>query len=93
MGRFAKVLLIGLAIPLVLGWMILVTGVGMVMHSPVSPPGLQDIPPGVHADEAVQWSLAKDAAARSRAGRVSALSVAEPIRSDSAGVDSRACAA
>jgi hypothetical protein len=63
MGRFAKVLVVGLAIPLVLGWMILVTGVGMIMHSPVSPPGLQDIPPGVHADEAVQWSLAKDSAA------------------------------
>ncbi len=62
MGRFAKVLWVGLAILLVLGWMILVTGVGMIMHSPVSPDGLQDIPPGVHADEAVQWSLAKDSA-------------------------------
>lgn len=33
------------------------------MHSPVSPPGIQEVAPHLHADEAVQWSLAKDAAA------------------------------
>jgi len=36
---------------------------GVVMHSPVSPPGIQTCPPGLHADEAVQWSFAKDSAA------------------------------
>jgi len=63
MGRFTKVLLVGLAAIGVLGWMSFVMLGGIVMHSPVSPPGLQDFPPGLHADEAVQWSLAKDSAA------------------------------
>jgi hypothetical protein len=60
MGRFAKVLMIGLAALGVLGWMLLVMLGGMVMHSPVSAPGIQEDTPGLHADEAVQWSLAKD---------------------------------
>ncbi len=61
MGRFAKVLLIGLVALGVLGWMLLVMQGGVFMHSPVSPPGIQTWPPRLHADEAVQWSLAKDA--------------------------------
>ncbi len=60
MGRFAKVLLIGLAVLGVLGWMFLVMLCGMAMHSPASPDGIQQDTPGLHADEAVQWSLAKD---------------------------------
>ena len=60
MGRFAKVLMIGLAALGVLGWMLLVMLGGMVMHSPASPDGIQQDTPGLHADEAVQWSLAKD---------------------------------
>ena len=60
MGRFTKPLLVGLAAVGVLGWMLLVMLGGMVMHSPVSVPGIQEVTPGLHADEAVQWSLAKD---------------------------------
>lgn len=63
MARFTKVLLVALMAIGVLGWMFIVMVVGSIMHSPVSPPGLQDIPPALHADEAVQWSLAKDSAA------------------------------
>ena len=61
MGRFTKPLLVGLAALGVLGWMFLVMLGGMVMHSPASPDGIQEDTPRLHADEAVQWSLAKDA--------------------------------
>ena len=63
MGRYTKPLLVGLAAIGVLGWLLLVMLGGVVMHSPVSPPGIQTWPPGLHADEAVQWSFAKDSAA------------------------------
>lgn len=63
MGRFAKVLLIGLAAIGVLGWMYFILWGGIAMHSPVSPPGIQESEPRLHADEAVQWSLAKDSVA------------------------------
>lgn len=53
MGRFAKVLLIGLAAIGVLGW------VGMLLDCQAG----SDHPSALHADEAVQWSLAKDSAA------------------------------
>ena len=61
MGRFTNPLLVGLAALGVLGWMFLVMLGGMAMHSPASPDGIQEDTPRLHADEAVQWSLAKDA--------------------------------
>lgn len=65
MGRFGRILKTGGLVAGVLLWMLFVNLVGEGLHSPIRSAiaRIQAAKPSLHADEAVQWSLAKDSSA------------------------------
>lgn len=65
MGRLGPILKTGGLVVGALLWMLFVNLVGEMLHSPIRSAiaRIQEAKPSLHADEAVQWSLAKDSTA------------------------------
>lgn len=65
MGRLGPILKTGGLVVGVLLWMLFVNLVGEMLHSPIRSAiaRIEEAKPSLHADEAVQWSLAKDSTA------------------------------